>query len=92
MTTPNLFDPPTIPVNSTVDAREAKRLSAQAHRILERLRQGPASNRELAQGALNYRARISEIRAAGFNVAVTARDYKTGVALYALVEEHDGRD
>lgn len=35
---------------------------SQKYRILERLRQGPANSSELAKYALNYTARISEIR------------------------------
>jgi hypothetical protein len=35
---------------------------SQNYRILERLREGPASNSELVKYALNYTARISEIR------------------------------
>ena len=36
---------------------------SQNYRILERLREGPATNAELVKYALNYTARISEIRA-----------------------------
>jgi hypothetical protein len=36
---------------------------SQNYRILERLREGPATNAELVKYALNYTGRISEIRA-----------------------------
>lgn len=39
------------------------RPGSQKYRILERLREGPANSSELAKYALNYTARISEIRA-----------------------------
>jgi len=39
------------------------RPGSQKYRILERLREGPATNAELVKYALNYTARISEIRA-----------------------------
>jgi len=94
MNQPTLFDavpaevqpPPAIPVNVTVDQREAKRLSAQSRRILERLQHSPATNSELAAMALNYRARISELRQAGYPVEVFDRDFSTGVAKYRLVQ------
>jgi hypothetical protein len=38
------------------------RPGSQKYRILERLREGPANSSELAKYALNYTARISEIR------------------------------
>lgn len=38
------------------------RPGSQKYRILERLREGPANSCELAKYALNYTARISEIR------------------------------
>lgn len=41
---------------------DVPRLARQNTAILNRLREGPATNRQLAEIALNYRARISELR------------------------------
>ena len=45
------------------DPADVPRLSSQNTAILARLREGPATNVELVSIVLNYRARISEIRA-----------------------------
>lgn len=65
-------------------AVEAKRLSRQCQAILERLRSGRASNSELAEMALNYRARISDLRQRGFRIKVTDRNHETGLSWYEL--------
>jgi len=63
---------------------ERRRLSRQCRRIVDRLREGPASNEELSRIALKYTSRISEIRQAGYAVDVVARDHETGVCWYEL--------
>lgn len=63
---------------------DAARLSPQCHRILARLRAGPASNTALADIALKYTGRISEIRGAGHVVEVFDQDRRTGVCWYRL--------
>ena len=65
-------------------AAERKRLSRQCEAILERLKRGTASNSELAAMALNFRARISEIRQAGYSIEVVERNHDTGLNFYAL--------
>ena len=52
-----------------------------------RLQQGPATNVELAALALKYTSRLSDLRAAGYTITVTARDYATGRTVYRLVKE-----
>jgi hypothetical protein len=66
---------------------ERPRLTGQNATILERLRRGTATNRELAEIALKYSGRISDLRAAGYNVQVVSRDYKTGLTMYELREK-----
>ena len=44
--------------------------------ILGRLQCGPATNRELAGLALNYRARISDLRVLGFDIREDKGWYK----------------
>lgn len=63
---------------------ERQRLSRQCQAILERLRMGPASNRDLAQIALKYTGRLSEIKDAGYRVACYDQNRVTGLAWYRL--------
>lgn len=65
---------------------ETARLSRQCQQILDRLRKGQASNRELAGYALKYTGRVSELREAGHDIQVVSRDRKTGLTYYALRE------
>jgi hypothetical protein len=51
---------------------------------LTRLQAGPASNFELAQIALKYTSRLSDLRAAGYDVRVVERDYASGLTMYRL--------
>ena len=63
---------------------EYKRLSRQCEQILERLKSGPATNAELAAISLNYTARVSDLRVAGWDVPVVSQDRRSGVTIYAL--------
>jgi hypothetical protein len=56
------------PCDPNVKPTDEKRLSGQNALILQRLRQGPASNTELASLSLKYTSRVSDLRAAGFNI------------------------
>jgi len=60
------------------------RLNGQNLLILERLRQGPATNAELSQIALKYSSRTSDLRKAGYNV--TCERQPGGVCVYRLEE------
>lgn len=62
---------------------EINRLASQNDRILARLKRGPATARELAGISLNYRARISDARKAGYAIAC---DYHRngGLSIYRL--------
>ena len=80
--------PDSIPLRDpTVHPDEAPRLNAQSLAILERLRTGPATNRDLAAIALNYRARVSDLRGVGYVIDVRDRNRKTGESTYVLVSE-----
>jgi hypothetical protein len=72
------------------DVAEQSRLTGQSARILSRLEQGPATNRELAEISLKYTSRVSDVRAylkdKGRNVKVFDRDYATGLVWYGLVD------
>jgi hypothetical protein len=81
------FNAKPIPVNPSVDPVEAVRLSKQSEEILERLRQGPATNVELACIGIRYSARIGELRSAGYQVEITHRNRSTGVNVYRLKGE-----
>lgn len=88
MTQAALFDEtiPAIRVNATVRPVEAQRLSKQCRLILERLRaNGVATNRELSAMSLKYTSRVSDLRAAGYDIRVVSRNYETGLNTYALM-------
>lgn len=68
----------------TVD--EQPRLSAQCQQMLDRLRYGPATNRDLAEIGLKYTGRISDLRAAGYRIVVTSKCVETGRCIYELKE------
>lgn len=75
--------PKPVKVTGTV-ADEKRRFSQQATRLLERLQLGPATNAELSQIALRFSARFHELRKAGHQIILIARDTKTGVNTYSL--------
>lgn len=84
-----LWDQPVdpIPIRDThvTAPEEIRRLSRQCQHILERLQRGEATNKELAGLSLKYTARISDLRAAGYDVQVKSRNTKTGLTVYRLV-------
>lgn len=63
---------------------EHARLSRQCQAIVTRLKKGDATNSELAQIALKYTSRISDLRAKGWVVNVVAKDHATGLTTYRL--------
>jgi len=85
-----LFDGPgpgTAPESiPTAPVADAPRLSRQCVAILERLRQGKASNHELARIALKYTGRLSDLRKCGYVIECFDQDHGSGVAWYRLVE------
>ncbi len=89
----NLFDdggptPPgrLTPTDPNVAAAAAPRLSRQCAAILERLRRGRTTNASLCGLALNYRARVSDLRKHGYDVRCVQQDQVTGLAWYALFQ------
>ncbi len=84
-TLPFDVDPEPISFADTkLEPEEKPRLGGQCRAILERLRQGPATNRELATISLKYTGRISDLRKSGYNIVVVSRDRKTGIVWYEL--------
>lgn len=63
---------------------EARRLSAQAQSILERLQRGRASNADLSAIAQRFGARLFDLRRAGYRVEIVERDRDTGITVYEL--------
>lgn len=83
----SLFDQPhrTIkPCDPTVTKAAAPRLSRQCREILARLREGSATNTELAIISRKYTSRISDLRWVGCIVTCFDHDHKTGLARYRL--------
>ncbi len=76
-----------LPIHVGVEPKERPRLKKQAEDILQRLKRGPVSNRELSRHyALNYQARICELRK-HFDIRIVKRSAKTGLVIYELVGE-----
>lgn len=70
-----------------------RRWSQQCERIYQRLQRGPATNQELAQLALKYTSRISDLRKGGVCVECIEHDHVTGRTVYALTDRAvDARD
>lgn len=66
-----------------------RRRHSQIGLILERLRQSPATNAQLARISLKYTGRISDLRSLGFQIACE-RQAADGTTLYRLT--HDAGD
>ena len=64
--------------------QEKVRLSEQCGVILRRLEIGPVTNSELSRIALNYTARLSDLRHKGFDVRCIYRDRSSGLSTYKL--------
>jgi hypothetical protein len=86
---PSLFDNPVriAPTDTHLVPQEKPRLSRQNQAILERLRRGSATNDELIRLARKYTARVSDLRAAGYDVRLVEHDHVTGITRYQLFEE-----
>lgn len=83
--TGNLFVKPApmiAPTDPNVMHSDVKRLTGQNAAILDRLKKGPATNSELSGIALKYTSRLSDVRAAGFNIIGIPRE--GGVWVYHL--------
>lgn len=72
------------PIDPNIDERDVPRVTGQALAILERLREGPATNHELASMSLKYSGRVSDLRAAGYEI--NAKRMSGGVWVYRLDE------
>lgn len=70
-------------VAGTVAAEKA-RFKGHCGKILQLLKKGKATNRDLAGISLRYSARIHELRQAGHNIALVSKDNKTGLSTYEL--------
>lgn len=86
MNQPTLFDAyrePLVPVSDpNAVGKDRPRLAGQNLAILERLRQGPATNAELAELSLKYTSRCSDLRKAGYTIVCERRS--GGVCVYRL--------
>jgi hypothetical protein len=69
------------------NSQEKARLTGQLVAIVERLRRGRASNKELSHKyACKYTGRISDLRKSGYDVRCVKRDVASGLTWYALFE------
>ena len=60
-----------VPARNPQPVEDRQRLRGQAAKILLRLQKGPALNTDLAEIALKYSGRISDLRAAGYEIEAT---------------------
>lgn len=67
-----------------MDEQERQRLDLQRDRVLARLRQGPATARELGE-VCSYRQRISELRQMGHRIHCEV--HRGGKSIYRLIEQ-----
>lgn len=72
-------------LNSTVEDQDKPRLRKQHDAILDRLREGPATNIELGRIAQRFSARLEEMKRAGYEWG--KRKIKPGVNEYFLIGE-----
>lgn len=80
-------EPVRVPTPDPRVEREARpRLSRQCIAILERLKEGNASGCDLLLIAHRYGARLHELRKAGYQIDIVARDVASGFTEYALVD------
>lgn len=87
-TEPRAQQPATIPaLDPHVDAREQPRLGRKNLAILERLRQGPATNGELVGITHRFSARIWDLNQAGFTIEIIETDHASGMRRYALTND-----
>lgn len=91
-THPTLFAPPApIPITDPhVAAVDRPRLSHQCLLVLERLRRGVATNRELAGICLRTGARLYDLRKAGYSITTSQMKDGSGVVFYRLTSEPQG--
>lgn len=73
------------PIDPQVGETERPRLRGQNGQIVARLRRGPATNADLAMISLKYTSRISDCRAAGYDIQIVRRD-PGGRNWYELIE------
>ena len=78
---------PVPPCDPGVAKADRKRLTGQNLAILERLRQGPATNGELAGISLKYTSRISDLRKAGHTITAVRSKEDQGTFTYTLETE-----
>lgn len=72
------------PIDPNVHAEDVPRLTGQNAAILDRLRSGPATNKELARLSLKYTSRLSDARAAGYQIV--CKRLSGGLTEYRLVD------
>lgn len=72
------------PVDPHIHPEDVPRVTGQNAQVLERLRQGPATNVELSGISLRYSARMFDLREAGY--LITGQRLAGGIHLYTLTE------
>ena len=88
-TAPPQYDNIPLPEPAVVGtvADEKKRTGNQCETILARLREGAVTNHELAEIALKYTNRISDLRKQGHVIECVTINRATGLSVYRLKEQ-----
>jgi hypothetical protein len=81
---------PIEPRDPSVEPVARPRLGRQSLAVLERLREGPASNVELASISHRFGGRLYDLRRAGCTVVIDSNDHASGVVVYRLAHEPEG--
>ena len=74
---------PTPAIEPNIEVAHRSRLSGQNKQVIERLKRGPATNRELNEIVFRYSARIFELRGHGYDITTT--QVKAGLWRYELI-------
>lgn len=72
------------PVITGTHAEQQARLGGQCLAIVERLKQGPATNDELSVISRKYTSRISDLRKMNYDVQLVSHYRATGLTVYEL--------
>jgi hypothetical protein len=72
-----------LPEKSTTPLIRTK-AGSQNNRILDRLRLGRMTSREMSRISLKYTSRISELRSGNYDIRVVSIDRRSGLSIYAL--------
>jgi hypothetical protein len=81
---------PVEPRDPNLDRAARPRLGRQSLAVLDRLREGLASNIDLARITHRFGGRLYDLRKAGCTIVIVSNDHRSGVVVYRLAYEPEG--